>query len=267
MKQINLHKQRGLSLVELMVGMVAGLIVVGGVTSVYLTTIVSSADTLKQSKLNQEMTTLMSVIAADVRRAGIWGTDEIDYGAPQDNPFAQFNDTALEVFGDKDDVDDAGVRGNGNCIVYTYDVDTTDGSNVASTDLRGFRLNNNAVEMRQNGDTSDAGNLCNDADDTWLPVTDSNVITITALDFSLANSGCLNTREPDGINNDGDAATNEPDEADCYRTDYVSTAAGNITVETRQVDISITASLVSDTTVSLSMGQSVRVRNDLVRVR
>lgn len=269
MIKTRLHKQRGLSLVELMVGMVAGLIVVGGVTSVYLTTIVTSANTLKQSKLNQEVTTLVSVMASDIRRAGIWGSTQIDYQSPQNNPFAQVNDTALEVFAAITDTDDAGVTGSGVCIVYTYDVDTTDGTDVTATDLRGFRLNNGAVEMRQQGDITDTGNLCNDADDTWLPVTDSDVINVSALTFSLASSSCLNTREPDETNNDSgiDGTTDEADEYDCYRTDYVSTDAGDITVETRFVDINLTANLTSDSTVSLSMTQSVRVRNDLIRIR
>ncbi len=267
MKISSLHKQRGVSLVELMVGLVAGLIVIGGVTSVYLTTIVSSANTLKQSKLNQEMTTLMSVMAADIRRAGVWQTG-IDYQAPQDNPYAQFNNTALEVFAANSDATSAGPQGSGVCIVYAYDAFA--GSNsLEATDLRGFRLNGNVVEMRQQGDpASGGGNLCNDANDTWAAITDNNVINITSLSFDLASSSCINTREPDGINNDGDAITNdEADEQDCYRTYAGVTNTGDITVETRYVDISLSGQLTSDSSVKLSMNQSVRVRNDLVRIR
>lgn len=261
----NINKQRGLSLVELMVSLVAGLVIIGGVTSVYLTTITTSADTLKQSKLNQEMSTLIGVMTADIRRAGVWQTG-IDYQAPQDNPYAQFNNTALEVFATNSAATHAGVQGSGVCIVYAYDA-FPGSTALEATDLRGFRLNGNTVEMRQQGDPTSNGNDCNDDDDTWLAVTDSNVINITDLTFSLAGSGCVNSREPDKLNNDGDAHEDEDDERDCYRTDYTPFNTGDFTVETRQVDISLTANLVADSDVSLTMKQSVRVRNDLVRER
>ena len=43
--------------------------------------------------------------------------------------------------------------------------------------------------------------------------------------------------------------------------------SGNITVETREIVITLTANLTNDTFVRLSQSQSVRVRNDFVRVR
>ena len=44
-------------------------------------------------------------------------------------------------------------------------------------------------------------------------------------------------------------------------------ASGDITVETREIAITLTANLTNDTFVRLTQAQNVRVRNDLVRVR
>ena len=116
--------QRGMSLIELMVGIVIGLIILAGVTNIWLTTIVSSADTLKQSKLNQELTTLMSVMSNDIMRAGITGN--LNYTNPQLNAFSQVNDTALEIIDNLTNnaqITWANAATGGSCIVYTYDRD------------------------------------------------------------------------------------------------------------------------------------------------
>jgi type IV pilus assembly protein PilW len=42
--------------------------------------------------------------------------------------------------------------------------------------------------------------------------------------------------------------------------------SGNITVETREITITLAGTLTNDTFVRLTQTQNVRVRNDLVRV-
>jgi prepilin-type N-terminal cleavage/methylation domain-containing protein len=63
-------KQQGLTLVELMVGLVVGLIVIGGSLAMFLSTLQSSNHTLKMSKLNQDLTAVMQLMVNEVRRAG-----------------------------------------------------------------------------------------------------------------------------------------------------------------------------------------------------
>jgi prepilin peptidase dependent protein B len=266
-KTHNLRKitaQQGLSLIELMIGLVIGMIVIAGVMNIYLSTVVSSADTLKQSKLNQELTTLMSVMSSDIMRAGVTGT--LNYTSPQSNAFNQVDDTALEVIdsvASNTQVTFANSATGGSCVVYAYDRDL-DGT-VDDSDVLGFRLNNGAVEMRQQG-VGVNHDSCATADGTWLPVTDSRVITITTLNFAFNNSECLNTREPNGVDDDSDASTNDTAEMDCYSI-APTNGSGDVTVETRQIDITVTGQLVADAGVNTTMTQSVRVRNDLVRER
>ena len=71
-------------------------------------------------------------------------------------------------------------------------------------------------------------------------------------------------REPDGVDNDGVDGDDNAEEADC---DVVTPQSGEITVETRQLTITLTGNLVRDTSVVHSVTRDVRVRNDLVRVR
>ena len=264
-------KQQGLSLIELMVSTAVGMIILAGVSSVYMSTLTSTSSTLKASKLNQELSTLMSVMTADIHRAGVWGATS--FATPQNNPFSQVNTTALEVvygIGNDNPIPEANyVADVGSCIVYTYDANL-DGV-LDNGDIMGFRLNNGVVEMRQSGDiVNNAAHIsCNNANDTWIAVTDSRLVTVTQLDISLKDSECINTREPNDVDDDldGDPFDNNA-EMDCYDPAMVPTVGGgNITVETRNIDIALAGELASDGTVNVQLNQSVRVRNDLVRIR
>jgi prepilin peptidase dependent protein B len=264
---MNNRSQKGFSLIELMVSTVVGMIIIAGATNVYITTVVSSSDTLKQSKLNQELSTLMSVMAGDILRAGVTGN--LDYVSPQTNAFNQVDNTALEVIDnvtDNNQVTWANAGTGGSCIVYTYDANLN--GTVDNTDIFGFRLNNGVVEMRQQGDVvnNTRHDSCNDAEDTWLQVTDGRVVNVTNLTFAFDNSECINTREPNDADEDGNGTNDNSAEMDCYDTAPVN-GSGNITVEVRQIDITLTGQLVADASVSASLNQSVRVRNDLIRQR
>lgn len=258
-------KQSGVTLLELLIALGVGSIVVGSVTTVYVSTVTSTNDMLRSSKLNQELAALTTVMTNDIRRAGYWGNMALeDYATPNENPFAQLDNTALEVHAAN--VQQA-ATGSGECIIYTYDADL-DGV-LDNEDIRGFRLSNGVVQMREHGNlgANMVHDSCNDPDDEWADVTDGQLITITALTFNLGSSICLNTDEPDGEEDGGDAAVVDDDEErNCY-TIVPGAGSGDITVETREVNITITGTLAADASVTATLTQDVRVRNDLVQVR
>ena len=97
-------------------------------------------------------------------------------------------------------------------------------------------------------------------------MTDGSLITVSALNFSLDSSECLNASEPNGVDDDGDGDIDNAEEIDCY-TQVPANGSGDVTVETRGVTISVTGSLVNDPTVTLTLNEDIRVRNDLIRVR
>lgn len=254
--------QTGFTLTELMITIALGMSVISSVLLGYLATYTSSMNTMAASRLNQELGTLMSVMVSDLRRAGYTSNfDSADF--PADNAFSVVDSTALEIFNSMSSNTQQVATGSGTCIVYSYDRDE-DGV-VDADELSGFRLDAGVVQMRTSGNTADP-DTCATTDNTWVDVTDDSFVTVSALTFDLAESECLNTREPNAVDDDGDSAVDNMEEYDCYATAPVA-ASGDITVETREITITVTGNLNTDSFVRTSLTQNVRVRNDWVRVR
>ncbi|WP_394176743.1 PilW family protein [Thalassotalea litorea] len=254
-------RQGGFSLVELLVAMVLGMMVLSGITSIYVSTVKSSADTLKSSKLNTQLMTIMSVMSNDIRRAGFWGNFT---SQPTLNPFNQLNDTALVIINNvsSDTQITANADTDGQCVLFAYD-ENENGIVDAATEYFGFRLNAGVAQMRAVGTVTD-GDSCNNG--VWLDLSDSDLYTITQLTFNPKNSRCIDSSEPNGIDDDGLSSTNDAEEANCYTT-VPASGSGVITVETREIEITLAGMLNKDTDVTMAINQSVRVRNDLIRVR
>jgi len=66
-------KQKGFTLIELMIAMMLGLIVIGGALSIYISTIRSSSDVVNSARLNYDLDSAMQLMVNDIRRAGYWG--------------------------------------------------------------------------------------------------------------------------------------------------------------------------------------------------
>lgn len=63
-------RQRGETLMSLLVGLVVGLVVLGGASLVYLSAARANSTTLQLSRTNQELKAIMDVMVRDIRRAG-----------------------------------------------------------------------------------------------------------------------------------------------------------------------------------------------------
>ncbi len=258
--------QRGFTLIELLVAMAVGLVVLGGVLSVYLTTIRTSHATLQASRLNQEMAAILNIMANDIRRAGYWGDGNVS--TPDANPFSQVdtataaNTTAVRVHYTDDnganytDKTEEVIFANrqGSCITYAYD---RNGDGDLDDDEKfGFRWDgqsDDGILMRRSAPGGTGGtNICNSNTDIWESLTDTGTIEITGtgLNFSLEDSSCLNT----------DNAA----QPDCYANIPVA-GSGDATVESLRLAISLNARLADDPDVKAEMTQTVQVRNLLVR--
>ena len=117
-----------------------------------------------------------------------------------------------------------------SCILFTYDKNsngTLPSINTAPSDKRfGYRLSGNAVQVRPEYDSAFA---CDSG--TWDNLTDPNLIQITGLNFTIT---------PTVVTLDN--------------------GAGTLTI--RNVSISITGQLTRDNTVTRTLNETVRVRND-----
>jgi type IV pilus assembly protein PilW len=270
----NKRSQSGATLIELLISVVIGLIIAASMLGLYVTTTSNSGEILKSSKLNQELSSLMTVMVNDIRRAGYAG----DFlGAVSDNKFTYFNDGTTEL---KNVIRVVG----GSCILYAYNTDdyTEEGATPTNDDVRGFRLNNGAVEMLRltnvDADVQVLNDYCSDADvDTdgesdWLPLTDPATTRITALAFNMDEaSSCLNLTLT--IANGVAEYCN-----DYYTNHYLKgdSALGSdaplsdeVIHISNQVGIELSGELVTDDTTSLTIGDTnqavnVRVRNDIL---
>lgn len=117
------------------------------------------------------------------------------------------------------------------CILFTYD-HNSDGSlpsiGSASDDERyGYRLTNNTIQARPWG----ASFSCGASASAWENVTDPTIVSITALTFTLT-------------------------------TQTVTTGPGTAGLIMRSVDIAITGQLVGNSSVTKTLTQHIRIRND-----
>lgn len=153
-------------MVEVLVGIAIGLVLVGGVLSLFVTNLVNARRMLVEARLNQDMRAAADLIARDLRRAAYWdnsidGTKVFGTGTtPTRNPYqAIAPDTAA------------------SSILYTFSRDISRGvaeNNGIDNDERfGFRLNGGTVQMRT-------------ADNTWQTVTDPGVMTVTGLALTVS---------------------------------------------------------------------------------
>lgn len=68
----HIKQQAGFGLVELMIGLLVGMIVVAAATSMLSTTMASSNDNIKMTRLDQEMRQVMTMLSRDLKRATLW---------------------------------------------------------------------------------------------------------------------------------------------------------------------------------------------------
>jgi type IV pilus assembly protein PilW len=80
------HKQYGFNLIEIMIALALGIIIITAAMSIYIATVSSSADVIKSSRLNYDMSSIMSLITNEVKRAGYWGGARIGVDT-RTNPF------------------------------------------------------------------------------------------------------------------------------------------------------------------------------------
>lgn len=182
--------QSGFSLTELMVGSTVGLLVIASALHLYALNVRATADTLRVSRLNQELRATLTLLHAELRRAGYWA-GEPGLTRPQDNPFhAPDNDLRMG---------NAAGEAADSCILYSYDANGdrrvgvgpggTAGATTSTDNLEqfGFRLRNGQVQMRNGG----APFGC--AGGSWQAVSDPDT-AVTRLAFALQET-CINVTD------------------------------------------------------------------------
>lgn len=172
------NRQRGLTLIELMIGMVIGLLVVGIATQMYISTLGITKQTTAMTRLNQELRSTIDLISSDIKRAGYYSN-----AVAASNPYASIVSGGLpvKVF--------AYDGGTDNCVVLGYD------NNIAAEHIYGYRFSPGSGEVEMltvssyaSGSQADCSSSAFIVTGGWDVLTDSRTVSISDLSFSLSPS-------------------------------------------------------------------------------
>ena len=153
--------QKGLTLIEMMIAMVIGLLIVGTVITMFITNVRSNRDNVSMTRLNQELRGVMTFISDELKRSG--------YSADPDND---------------DFLDELAVIG-GSCLRYSYDEDGDGILNTTGSEQEhfAFRFNTDAIEWSRDN----SAGACNSTN--WQGITEPDIANITA--FTVTSSPIL----------------------------------------------------------------------------
>ena len=138
-------RQRGLSLIELMIGVAIALFIVAGGSTLLVGHLRENRALLLDARLTQDLRTAADVITRDLRRAGYWG-----HAGPWANPYAALAPGAAAS----------------DAVSLRYSMDAAENDAVDSNEQFGFRLRAGAIELQLG-----AGN--------WQALTDATTLTVT----------------------------------------------------------------------------------------
>ena len=148
--------QRGLSLVELMVGLAIGLFIVAIAITLLSGHLHEQRSLMQESRLMQELRASADVIARDLRRAGHWGDAAAGVwrsgaSAVAANPYVALTPSSAAS----------------DAVSFRFSRDGTENHLVDANEQYGFRLRQGVIEMLLGG-----GN--------WQAVTDSGTLVVSA---------------------------------------------------------------------------------------
>lgn len=213
-------KIHGFTLPEVIIALAINAFLMIALVIVFMANLDHYNNLLNNAVLSEQMQTAMDIISGDIRRAGYWANAANDIGNHTNtNPFMASGA-------------DISVGGTGNsCILLTYDHDNNGSLPAISSsyddERYGYRLNGSTLQARPPGATFS----CNASASSWENMTDSNVITMTALTFTL-------------------------------NTQTITAGPGTRGIIIRSVDITMTGQLASDSTVTKTLTRHIRIRND-----
>ncbi|MCF7994409.1 MAG: hypothetical protein K9L32_04985 [Chromatiaceae bacterium] len=251
--------------------MTVGLLVTTGALGILILSLQAQNDNIKLARLNQDLRAMLDIMVRDIRRAGFVTNDpENNHDLIDPNSFfstmpgGATTEIAIYSYG----------AGNANCFVYAYNRNLND--TVDSNERYGFRLaNNGELEMRRSGDTNE-----NCSNGSWETLTEPEV-EITGLSFVLSSNslnvtsmmtdtdgdGCL-----DGDDQNPNVASNPCDTGNygngvCNSGEACNTCTRDgspdpACLSVRSVNIVINGRLRGDESVTQTLSEQVRIRND-----
>lgn len=226
---------RGLSIVELMVGMAIGLFLLVGASSMLISSITNSRALLAEARVNQNLRSAADLITRDLRRAGYW-----------ENAMAGTTTTGSAATANPN----SAISTGSSTVTYSLARDasavriTEAEKNTLNLDEQfGFKLEDGVVEMLVG-----SGN--------WQKLTDPGVLSVTALDITPSET-------PLDIRDSCAKACCDAVTGACTAVN-VASPPGCPKISVRRYDLSLTGQSATDSAVVRTLKTSVRVRNDAI---
>lgn len=154
-RRIAERRQRGLSMVELLVGVAIGLFIAATGATLLAGNLRESRSLLIETRLMQDLRTAADIVARDLRRAGYWGAADAGVWSAGASGVVANPYVALAPGGAASDA-----------VTFRYSRDAAENHVVDGNEQFGFRLRNGAIELQLG-----AGN--------WQALTDPATLTVT----------------------------------------------------------------------------------------
>lgn len=223
------QRQAGFSVVELMVGLVIGLFIVGGALKLFVDYLGRNRTIALEARVNQDLRAAADLIARDLRRAGYWQNAATSVWNSTASAFNTNNYRAISV----------GTANSNAQITYAYAKDNNDAVD-GTVEARGFQIGpDGSLQMRQGGN--------------WQAVTDPNTLTITmAITPSVVTVDLWN----------GCSCLND---LSCTQASFQTGGANHANRPRADISdyiVTLTGTSVTDGNVRRSIVERIRVRND-----
>ncbi|MDP5040076.1 MAG: prepilin peptidase dependent protein B [Paraglaciecola sp.] len=161
--------QTGTSLVELMISMAIGFASLTAMASLVGHGIGLNSQLMAKSRLDEEVNAVAALMIRDIKRAGYDGNIAIVVNDP--NQFVSVFDNSLAVYSYPGEA-------ASSCVEFSYDRNQNGVLDVVSGNENfGYRLKDNAIEIRIDGLSCEAGG--------WHDLTDPDIIKVSHLKFVL----------------------------------------------------------------------------------
>ena len=229
------RRQRGLSIVELMVGVAIGLFVVAAATMLVSTQLSDNRRLMLETQVQQDLRASADIITRELRRAGHWSMARAGVWyqrtppvVVETNPYlVQIKPTAADDSVFVDDVPETSI-----VFAYSRSGKEVDAGNATVSGFRLAQVDGKGVIQTQLGE------------DNWQALTDGNTLNVTEFTVTM-------NRQP--IRLECAKPCPGPDPNECKPI-----------LEVRNITVFIKGRPANDATVERSIRSNVRLRNDTV---
>lgn len=240
------RRQRGLSIIEMMVGIAVGLFIVGGAIKLFVDNLSNNRRLLLETRVNQDLRAASDLIVRDLRRAGYWRNAHLGLSSDALSPPLTNNYSGIQ-------------NPSATQVDYTYAKDADNAVNTA-TEQFGVRRSTVAVAGVNRGvlqlRTADAWQTITDPATVDIPAVGGLNIAMTTRSTDLWDAcpclGELTCTQNQFLNPDPDTTVEGIHWANRPR------------LSIREFTIAIRGDAVASTAFSRQITESVRARNDEV---